>query len=252
MTGIVISSAPERTDIYTDSVFRDAGGGSVKNGPKVVPIPHLGACFVITGSAWIGAHVVASILTVNAPPDLADLPTWVGEQLSGYTDEWLRKMAVRHPEYEPTALSFHLATKSSFWVYTQGGDFRPIELGHGILANPPINDDDTCWRPQMHITSDATALDAIRRMSEVYGRGHLGGPCIRYSITDGAMEIVDLGTAETEPSGAYRRITDPDNAPRQGDAAAAPPRPQRGRAKPGRNDPCPCKSGRKAKKCCGA
>ena len=251
MTGIIISSAPDRTDIYTDSVFRDPAGNNIKNGPKVVPIPHLGACFVVTGSAWIGAHVVASILTVNSPPNLADLPEWVGETLSEYTDEWLHRMALHYPDYEAGALAFHLATKSSFWVFTRGSGHKPIELGCGTLADPPINDDENCWWPHNWARSDATALDAVRRMSEVYGKNSIGGPCIRYSLTERGMEIVPLGSAEAAPSGAYRRITDPDNAPHD-EAAAATTRPQRGRGKVGRNDPCPCGSGRKAKKCCGA
>ncbi len=37
----------------------------------------------------------------------------------------------------------------------------------------------------------------------------------------------------------------------QADASTAPPEPQHTKSKIGRNDPCPCGSGKKYKRCCG-
>ena len=49
-----------------------------------------------------------------------------------------------------------------------------------------------------------------------------------------------------------KQIATPSTESRGGDAGSEKPKPARAAKKPGRNDPCPCGSGKKYKFCCGA
>jgi serine-type anaerobic sulfatase-maturating enzyme len=71
------------------------------------------------------------------------------------------------------------------------------------------------------------ALPELRRMAEYFRRGQM--PPLRSAKGSGASATPASPTAPT----------------------ATPPMPSAGRAAPGRNDPCPCGSGKKYKNCCG-
>ena len=58
---------------------------------------------------------------------------------------------------------------------------------------------------------------------------------------------------ETAPSGEFMHHSQPANLSYSGEEDTAAPRtPAKAQPRVGRNDPCPCGSGKKYKKCCGA
>jgi hypothetical protein len=126
------------------------------------------------------------------------------------------------------------------WLAREGLEREPVEV----------------WNALANACADIEAIDVFPDLRRAYDEG-LADPM--------SMQPSELDDVERAPRGAlldetrsrYPPIDDVVDAMAMWTAISTrepdpPPAPYRAPAKVGRNEPCPCGSGRKYKKCCGA
>jgi hypothetical protein len=115
--------------------------------------------------------------------------------------------------------------------------------GMGLAARVFSPTEDWWMTSGAPLPLDHNAADRVIR--DLDARQHKGGG----AITPQALSTMMIRAAIA--SGASQRVRYGDNAERDADDEAAPAPIVRQTPKTGRNDPCPCGSGKKYKKCCG-
>jgi len=223
---------------------------------KVVPLPHVNAVFETTAWNGLSARLTESVLHTFPVYEFSELLEKMKHQFRACVHEFI-------PIAESNGFEFDFADNGEpdvligfdrpgeTWVIVASFDYEPMRLPkQRVWVDPSVHGSTSIEGG--HIPDDEAAVDLMRKARAENPNIKVGGSCIRSAVSPEGIDIRIVGNVDFEPTGAYRRIIDPNNAPRHEAAAAATARPQRGRAKPGRNDPCPCGSGRKAKRCCGA
>jgi len=251
MTSIIHHDEPGASHVYTDSAVRNRVTGEPRGyTAKAAALPHVNAIFTGCGHPWINRYVMSRVLCHHVD-DFRDMGVRLRNCLREARDEFVKVAAEEGEELGPDgpAAMCMLAIPGQTIAFNPDQNFKAIPLPRAVWVDPWVEGEARFTGAS--IPDDEAAADLMRKARADNPERHIGGPCVRYTVKPGGIEVVTVGAAEGEPTGAYRRITDPENAPRENGAAAT-ARPQRGRAKPGRNDPCPCGSGRKFKRCCGA
>jgi len=261
MTCLIIWDDParSRSHIYTDSATREHQGGPMGYCAKAAPIPQVNAVFVGCGHPWINQRIASHILFHHLM-DFHDLVVKIQRHLPVFRAQFLDFAASKGVDIrlDQVSASCSLVSPGKTVTLVPQLDFKAVSLPGGVWVDPCIRGQGQC--DGASIQDDEAAADVMRKAGADNPERHIGGPCVRYTVKPDGIDVVTVGAADGEPTGAYRRITDPDNAPapaaheRRAPGEWQVPRPSagRGRGKPGRNDSCPCGSGRKAKRCCGA
>ena len=181
----------------------------------------------IPPSEWLPCVWGANPEGPDCPREVFDLAS---EMIMAHYDEVAATLQ-RHPQTYTACYSADPRNGEILWEFWVDGFRRAMELGADA------------WFALMQ-AQDTPAGVAASVMTAL---------CSIASPYDDDMELADgqIEALKTEaPSiipGLVTTLYAANKANRQAAEPAAPPAP-----KPGRNDPCPCGSGRKYKKCCGA
>ena len=234
MSAVAWNIAPSTTTVAADSRWWD----SVDNAPgglvgKMYPLPAFNA--VLAGGTW--AEVVREVVSQVTARGFSDVDDLRGQLPGIIADAWERfQDDATDYGLAPDLCVFWLLTAGKGWLLGNDNGFDPIPLPEGLWCDPEIHDGGC--KVGEPFKGDDQLVQIVRRQRAKREKpsGHpIGGYVTRATITRDGIDLKRIGDLEQ-----------PGDAP-----AASNPSVGLSNRKVGRNDPCPCGSGRKAKKCCG-
>jgi len=273
MTLTLAAIERERILVATDTAVFDVDDAFYGFMPKVYAIPGVDA--LVTGRGPLRAVQDFAVALMSTPlrsfdhvPDLA--PDLAAQVFSGVRAEMVQAgMEVRDYDggdltgadlgavLEVQVFGFNTAERQAqAWGFNSYDGFEPTPMSPpGVMASPqppegvpsvpqPASDRAIMagMKELFHFTSQWSRREAL-------GAEHCGGYVIGAEATRDGVTIRRLGTLPNYERLCAEAGIEPEHAPTAGKVVDI----QRRRgAKVGRNDPCPCGSGQKAKKCCGA
>jgi len=228
MTGTVLNLTPTEAVVASDTLTwnkhtaRDNGRAS-----KLYPLPHLNAVLTGGNPIQVIGDTVGEILkcrhrTLDALR--ADLPTIMADAYGALVDP-------------VCACSFVLVAPGRAWLYQSDDGFGEMAFPRGLYTDPTLDGDGA---RRERYGGDDHAMRLMRRMRDEAAR-NIGGQVTRLRLTSAGMDTAIIGDLDatdpppTQPATAHAHALSPGGA-----------------AKVGRNQLCPCGSGRKAKRCCQA
>jgi hypothetical protein len=188
---------------------------------------------VLAGGTWTGVmHKVVARIVVGNFYDVVDLRKKLPSIIRECWSEFL--LEAEELEINPDLCVFFLFEQGRAWLLGQRKKFEPVPLPAGLWCDPPINDDGGC-KVEQTFRGDAHMVEIMRQQRATREKASgfsIGGYVTRATITSDGIALARIGDLE-EPAAASQTTTKPTR-------------------KVGRNEPCPCGSGRKAKRCCQA
>jgi len=251
MTAEIFDIQGERTVLALDTlVTRSMERDQMGYAAKLFPLAHVNAVLGCTPYSYITRNVVADALA-RSVADIAELRSNIQEALQVHAHDFFNEVGPAHGldfHELSTSCSMALAVPGDVYVFMQDWDYKPLPVSRArkrCMVDPPL--DGSADFPG-GVRDDDHLLHLMRRQRAESGKG-IGGRCIKAMVSRDGIDIRDIGDVEQEP-GQDGGAATAAKASRQPERRTVVPA-QRTGAKVGRNDPCPCGSGRKAKKCCG-